>query len=117
MHIKEIIYMITIPFFVVLAIVPFIIKAAFHVGALDIPNKRKVHKEAMPRLGGLAIYIGFIVGYILFGTMSLRMNAILIGSFIIVVTGIVDDIKPIPAKIKFLFQIVLPYIFFHLKTL
>jgi len=106
MNIKEIIYMITIPFFVVLAIVPFIIKAAFHVGALDIPNKRKVHKEAMPRLGGLAIYIGFIVGYILFGTMSLRMNAILIGSFIIILTGVFDDIKPMNAKVKLLFQII-----------
>ena len=49
--------------------------------------------------------MGFILGYILFGTMSLKMNAILIGSFIIIVTGIVDDINPIPAKIKFLFQI------------
>jgi len=54
----------------------------------------------------LGIYMGFILGYILFGTMSLKMNAILIGSFIIIITGIVDDIKPIPAKIKFLFQII-----------
>ena len=50
--------------------------------------------------------MGFILGYVLFGTMSLKMNAILIGSFIIIITGIIDDINPIPAKIKFLFQIV-----------
>ena len=37
--------------------------------------------------------MGFLLGYILFGTMSIRMNAILIGSFIIVVTGMIDDIK------------------------
>lgn len=106
MLVKEIIYMIVIPFLFVLAITPFIKKVANHVGALDIPNKRKVHKVPIPRLGGLGIYMGFLLGYILFGTMSLRMNAILIGSFIIIVTGIVDDIKPIPAKVKFLFQIV-----------
>lgn len=106
MYTKEIIYMIAIPFLFVLAIIPFIKKVAIHVNALDIPNGRKVHTEPMPRLGGLGIYMGFLLGYILFGTMSIRMNAILIGSFIIIVTGIVDDINPIPAKVKFLFQII-----------
>lgn len=106
MHIKDIIYMIVIPFLFVLAITPFIKKVALHVGAMDVPNERKVHKSPIPRLGGLGIYMGFILGYILFGTMSLKMNSILIGSFIIIVTGIVDDINPIPARVKFLFQIV-----------
>lgn len=105
MYIKDIIYMIVVPFLFVLAIIPFIKKVAIHVGAMDIPNERKVHKEPIPRLGGLGIYMGFLLGYILFGTMSIRMNAILIGSFIIIVTGIVDDINPIPAKVKFLFQV------------
>jgi len=106
MHVKEIIYMIGVPFLFVLIIIPFIKKVALHVGAIDVPNERKVHKVPIARLGGLGIYMGFLLGYILFGTMSIRMNAILIGSFIIVITGIVDDIKPIPAKIKFLFQII-----------
>ena len=104
MYTKEIIYMITLPFLFVLAIIPFVKKIALHVGAMDIPNGRKVHTKPMPRLGGLGIYMGFLLGYVLFGTMSIRMNAILIGSFIIIITGMVDDIKPIPAKIKFLFQ-------------
>lgn len=106
MHIKEIISMIVIPFLFVLAIIPFIKKVAYHVGAMDMPDARKVHNKAMPRLGGLGIYLGFLLGYILFGQMSVRMNSILIGSFIIILTGIVDDIKPIPAKIKFLFQVI-----------
>lgn len=104
MYTKEIIYMVVIPFLFVLAIIPFIKKVAIHVNALDIPDGRKVHTHPMPRLGGLGIYMGFLLGYILFGDMSIRMNAILIGSFIIIVTGIVDDINPIPAKVKFLFQ-------------
>ena len=98
--------MIVVPFLFVLAIIPFIKKVAFHVGAMDMPDQRKVHTHPMPRLGGLGIYMGFLMGYILFGTMSIRMNAILIGSIIIIITGIVDDIKPVPAKIKFLFQVV-----------
>ena len=106
MYVKEIIYMIVVPFLFVLAIIPFIKKVAVHVGAMDIPDARKVHKVPIPRLGGLGIYMGFLLGYILFGTMSLKMNAILIGSIIIIITGIVDDITPIPAKIKLLFQII-----------
>ena len=106
MHTKDIIYMIVVPFLFVVAIIPFIKKVAIHVNAMDIPNGRKVHTKPMPRLGGLGIYMGFLLGYILFGEMSIRMNAILIGSFIIIITGIVDDINPIPAKVKFLFQLI-----------
>ena len=106
MHIKEIIYLVAIPFLFVLCFIPFIKKAADHVGAMDIPDARKVHKKPIPRLGGLGIYCGFLLGYILFGEMSTKMNAILIGSFIIIITGIFDDIKPMPAKIKFLFQLI-----------
>ena len=105
MHVKEIILMIVVPFLFVLAIIPFIKKVAHHVGAMDIPDKRKVHSKPMPRLGGLGIYLGFLLGYILFGTMSVKMNSILIGSIIIIITGIFDDIKPVPAKIKFLCQV------------
>ena len=105
MIVKEIFYMIIIPFLFVLAIIPFIKKVAIHVNAIDIPNERKVHTVPIPRLGGLGIYMGFLLGYILFGNMSIRMNSILIGSFIIIITGIIDDIKPIPAKIKFAFQL------------
>jgi len=73
---------------------------------MDIPNERKVHKHPIPRLGGLGIFAGLLLGYILFGEPSELMNSILIGSFIIVMTGFIDDIKPIPAKYKFLGQII-----------
>ena len=97
-------FYIMVPLIFVALFTPLIKKVAFHINALDIPNARKVHKKPIPRLGGLAIISGFLLGYMLFGEPSTLMNSILIGSFIIVITGIVDDIKPIPAKIKFLFQ-------------
>ena len=80
-------------------------KIAVHVGAIDIPNARKVHKVPMPRCGGLAIFGAFIIGYMFYGEPTTQMLSILIGSFIIVFTGFVDDIKPIRARTKFLFQI------------
>jgi UDP-GlcNAc:undecaprenyl-phosphate GlcNAc-1-phosphate transferase len=81
-------------------------KVAVHINAMDIPNERKVHKKPMPRIGGLAIYLAFLLGYILYGTISNQMISVLIGSFIIILTGLVDDINPIKAKWKFLCQIV-----------
>ncbi len=83
----------------------YIKKIAFHIKALDIPNERKVHTKPMPRLGGLGIFLGFLFGYMLFGVQSLQMNSILIGSFLIVLLGVMDDIKPLDAKTKFLGQI------------
>lgn len=93
-------------FLFVLCITPFIKSIARHVGALDIPNERKVHKFPMPRLGGLAIFLGFLLGYMLFGEHSVIMNSILIASFIVILTGVVDDIKPLKASTKFIGQLV-----------
>lgn len=98
--------MITVPFLFVVFIMHFIKKIAFHIGAIDIPNKRKVHTEPIPRLGGVGIFLGVLLGYMLFGTSSSIMNAILIGGFVIVLTGIVDDINPVPAIYKFSGQII-----------
>ncbi len=85
--------------------IPFVKRIAKHIGAIDIPNERKVHKNPIPRLVGLGIYAGFLLGYILFGHPSLQMNSILIGSFIILITGICDDISPIKPLPKLLGQI------------
>lgn len=105
MEIKNVILVIIITFIVVASFIPVVKKIAEFIGALDIPNARKVHKEPIPRLGGLGIYAGFLIGYMIFGQHSIQMNAILIGSFIILVTGIFDDIKPVPAKYKLLGQL------------
>ena len=81
-------------------------RLAIYVGAMDIPNARKIHKHPMPRLGGIAIYGGFLFGYMAYGEVTTQMLSILIASFILVVLGILDDIKPIRAKYKFLVHLV-----------
>lgn len=98
--------MMFIPFIFVVLAIPFVKKIANHVGALDIPNERKVHKTPMPRLGGLGIYGGFLLGYMIFGEHTATMNSILIGSFILIITGMIDDIKPLNPKPKFIGQII-----------
>ena len=60
----------------------------------------------IPRLGGLAIFIGFMVSILLFVEITPEMRSILLGAVIIVVLGVVDDIMALPAMLKFVVQIV-----------
>lgn len=105
MEIKDVLLIVLTTFIITALFIPVVKKIAEFIGAMDIPNARKVHTKPIPRLGGLGIYAGFLIGYMLFGQHSVQMNAILIGSFIILVTGIFDDIKSIPSKYKLLGQI------------
>lgn len=102
------IWFIILATFVVSFIMTFVVKkVAVHINALDIPNERKVHKKPMPRIGGLAIFSAFLVGYMLFGVANdSRMISVLIGSVIIILTGLIDDVNPIKARWKFLMQLV-----------
>lgn len=88
----------------------FMKKIAFHIGALDKPRNdeenRHIHKKVTPKLGGVGIFLAFLFGYMLFGEQSVRMNSILIGSFIIILTGIIDDINPIRASHKLIGHII-----------
>ena len=97
---------ILVVFLFVVLIMPVIMKVANHVNALDIPNERKVHKEPMPRLGGLAIFLGFLLGYMLFCSQTPQMISILIGSFILILVGIIDDINPVKPLFKFSGQLI-----------
>ena len=107
--ITKIFLMITITFLVVALIMPFVKKIAYHIGALDMPRDeeghRHIHSKTTPKLGGLAIFFGFLLSYMIFGEPSGLMNSILIGSFIIIITGMIDDVKSIRAREKFIGQL------------
>jgi len=86
-------------------IMPFIKKIAFTVGAVSIPdNKRRINKKVMPQLGGLAIFLGFLIGFLIFGNNDPIMIPILIASFLIVLFGMLDDIKELPAIYRLIVQ-------------
>lgn len=104
--IGQILLMVFIPFAFVAVIMPFIMKIAVKVGAVDIPRGRHIHKKPTPKLGGLAIFFGFLLGYMIFGEHSEQMNSVLIGSFAIVITGMIDDICELKPKHKLIGQVV-----------
>jgi len=84
---------------------PLVKKFAIKIGATDNPNERKVHQKLMPRLGGLAIFISFIIGILILMPESPYMWSIIAGAIIIVITGFLDDMFEISAKWKLLGQI------------
>lgn len=86
------------------------IKISKNMNIMDIPNERSVHKKPTPLLGGIAIFLSFLFGFILFGNQNPLMISILIASFLILLLGISDDIKPIKARYKFVIHILVALI-------
>ncbi|MGX6446095.1 glycosyltransferase family 4 protein [Neobacillus sp. K501] len=89
---------------------PFVKKFAYKIGATDKPDQRKVHEKLMPRLGGLSIYLSFIIGIIIIHPTNQFHIPILLGSLIIIFTGIIDDIKDISPLLKLSGQITAAFI-------
>ena len=86
---------------------PLVKSFAYKVGAIDVPkDARRMHEKPIPRLGGLAIFFGFMVSILLFVRITPEMKSILLGAVVIVVLGVVDDIMALPALLKFIIQIV-----------
>lgn len=79
---------------------------AHKVGAIDVPkDERRVHKKPIPRLGGLAIFLGFIFSVLIFVDIDEQIQGILLGTIVIVIVGVIDDIVSLKAWQKFLAQI------------
>ena len=87
-------------------LVPFIKKTAFRTRYLDYPEKTKVHAHPTPLLGGVAIYIAFIVGILT--TMNFihdpKMFSIVLGSTFLLVVGLIDDRMGMLPEIKLIAQ-------------
>lgn len=86
-------------------------RVARFLKVLDYPNdKRKIHKEPMPLLGGIGIFLAFLLGYMLFAPKDNLMLSILISSFLIMLLGLFDDMTksetPMPNKYKVIVQII-----------
>ena len=86
---------------------PVVKSIAQMVGAVDVPkDNRRMHNHPIPRMGGLAIFLGFLLSTLIFVPMSSSMRGMLLGAVIIVVLGIFDDIYSLRAMFKFVVQII-----------
>ena len=86
-------------------------RVAVFLKVLDVPNeKRKIQKKPVPLLGGIGIFSAFLLGYMLFAPQNNLMLAVLIGSFLIMLLGLFDDMTkcktPMPNKYKVVVQLI-----------
>ncbi|MCL1936250.1 MAG: undecaprenyl/decaprenyl-phosphate alpha-N-acetylglucosaminyl 1-phosphate transferase [Defluviitaleaceae bacterium] len=86
-------------------------KISIKLNAIDYPKKRGLHKEPMPRMGGLAIIFGFMAAMLVLIPFieefrTLQFLGFIVGAIIIVILGMIDDIKNLNSLVKFSVQII-----------
>lgn len=95
-------------FVICFLIIPVIIKYSLEKNLVDIPGRRKIHKKITPSMGGIAIFIGFVVSALIWMDISLwkEMRFILIALFIVFFIGVRDDLIPLRPFMKLLGQLI-----------
>jgi UDP-GlcNAc:undecaprenyl-phosphate GlcNAc-1-phosphate transferase len=92
--------------FITIALIPIARDLANKYHALDIPGGRKIHDRPIPKCGGIAMILGALLPILLWTRGGPFIHSILIGSWIIIVFGLIDDIRDIPYSLKFVGQVV-----------
>jgi UDP-GlcNAc:undecaprenyl-phosphate/decaprenyl-phosphate GlcNAc-1-phosphate transferase len=86
---------------------PILIRAALRYGIVDKPKPPlKVHKDPVPYLGGLVVFLAFLLALALVFPFDQRVLAILLSSSLVVSVGLVDDLGTLTPKDKFIGQII-----------
>lgn len=79
---------------------------AFKIGAIDVPlDDRRMHTKPIPRVGGLAIFLGFTLTTMLFCKFDTTLVTVWVGGAVIVLLGMLDDIFRLPAWSKLIVQL------------
>jgi UDP-GlcNAc:undecaprenyl-phosphate GlcNAc-1-phosphate transferase len=78
---------------------------ALKLEILDRPDWRKIHDQPTPLLGGVAVFIAFSLALSLNNVFLPGMKSLLLGATLIFVMGLFDDVKPVPALVKFILQV------------
>ncbi len=92
--------------FAALVLTPWAMRAAERLGAVDVPRDwRRMHRERIPRAGGLAIYAAILVGALLGAPLASRYTALLCGGGLMLAIGLADDILSLSPWVKLFFQV------------
>ncbi len=97
-------YILLTALFTSLLLVPLLRRWALDRGTVDHPSDRKVHLAAVPRLGGIAVFLSLLLALLSFSEITRPLRAVLAGSVIIFLTGLVDDLQGLKPRWKFLGQ-------------
>ena len=102
----QIMFIFAVSFLLTFITTPIVKLLSIRWGVVDIPNDdRRMHKRTIPRMGGLAMFYGFIVSVIVFIKLDPKLIGMLLGAVIIVIMGMIDDKFTLKARVKFPVQI------------
>ncbi|NOY86906.1 MAG: undecaprenyl/decaprenyl-phosphate alpha-N-acetylglucosaminyl 1-phosphate transferase [Deltaproteobacteria bacterium] len=88
-----------------LAITPWIVETAHRIGLVDRPDGRlKVHEKPVAYMGGIAVFVSFLVGFSPFAHLDRQSLALLLGGNLVVLLGFLDDMGDLPFRTKLLGQ-------------
>lgn len=93
-----------IPFLISTLITPILKKVAYRLNIYAEMNERTIHTRKIARIGGVAIYVAFIISMALFVKVDDALNRILLGATIMFIGGLVDDMLNLKPKYKLAFQ-------------
>jgi len=100
-----------------LLFIPVSIALARYLGAVDRPNVRSVHVQAVPRLGGLGMAVAMLVGLLFFSSYDPVMQGFFAGLVVMVITGLADDVWSVSPILKLVGQIVAAVLFIEISGL
>ena len=102
----EVLYGAVIAFAIVVLLTPAVGGMARLLGAVDRPDARRINRRPIPRLGGLAIFLGILVPALAFLDLSGESRGVLLGAAIATVVGAVDDFRGLSPSVKLFGQVV-----------
>ena len=102
----EVLYGAVIAFVIVVLLTPAVGGMARLLGAVDRPDARRINRRPIPRLGGLAIFLGILVPALAFLDLSGESRGVLLGAAIATVVGAVDDFRGLSPTVKLVGQVV-----------
>jgi UDP-GlcNAc:undecaprenyl-phosphate GlcNAc-1-phosphate transferase len=101
----EVIYGAVVAFVVVVLLTPAVGGMARLLGAVDRPDERRLNRRPIPRLGGLAIFLGIVVPALAFLDLSGESRGVLLGAAVATVVGAVDDFRGLSPPTKLAGQV------------
>ena len=99
-------YILLFAFLGVGALTPLIVHLSHQWGLVDQPSDRKIHTQPTPRLGGVAVYLGFLGSVLLNSILPDWMIATLAAGSLLLIVGVIDDVWDLPAVSKLAAQLV-----------
>ncbi len=99
-------YILLLSFTTSFALTPVMIWLGTKWGLVDQPSERKIHRAPIPRVGGVAVYLGFAGSVVVNSILPFNLEAILLAGSLLLVVGVADDAKELPAWVKLAAQIV-----------